>query len=159
MSIRRRWYSKFMLYVCVSLLSASADWLAFFLMFESGIGIILSQAVARVTGGAMSFTANKIFTFKAKSAHFTSRQIHRFILLYAMSYTLSLTIVWIGANVLETPIYLTKLVADATCFLFNFIMMNAYVFQPFDKTCTSHPHVVEDRAHVIAEGAHDSKLK
>lgn len=121
-------FRKFVRYIGVALLSAGADWIVFFSLVQTGTNPLLAQAVARISGGGASFFANKVFTFDVKSKLLVGRQARRFLLLYVVSYTLSLFLVWFGITVLKADPYWTKLASDAICFVFNYVVMDLYVF-------------------------------
>gem|GEM_PF-4594223 len=52
----------------------------------------------------------------------------RFIVIYCMSYGISVSIMALGVELLQYSPYWTKLCADSTCLLFNFLLMRTYVF-------------------------------
>ena len=84
---------------------------------------------ARVLGGAFSFIINRNWSFNARDGGHLTRQGRRFILLYAISFCLSVSLLYILVEMIGAPKYLAKLLADGTCLIVNFITMRTYVFK------------------------------
>jgi len=114
-------------YVFAALFSAGADWIVFITTIWLGSPVILAQGVARITGGISSFVVNKNLSFEAQDGVVT-REVRRFLLLYTVSYGLSLGLVGTGVHFFPVQTYLVKLTSDAMIFVFNFVVMRQYVF-------------------------------
>jgi putative flippase GtrA len=108
--------------------SAVTDWLAFIVLTFIGVPPLAAQATSRITGGLFSFFCNRHWIFKASKISSIAVQGRRFLLLYIVSYGLSLGIFYFAAGILEINIFVAKAVADTTCFIFNFVVMWLYVF-------------------------------
>ncbi|MBI2339902.1 MAG: GtrA family protein [Deltaproteobacteria bacterium] len=110
-------------------LSALSDIAVFTLLVHSGLFFIYCQAVSRIVGGAVSFFINKHFSFDRHEGR-TLIEIRRFLLLYAVSYTLSFVLLWFAHQRWGLRLLYAKPLADGTCFLFNFAVMKLYVYAP-----------------------------
>ena len=120
---------RFPKYLLVAAGAATVDWMIFIMLLDFfNFGSIYSQAVSRLGGGVFSFCLNKVFSFKAPGLNLIFSETRRFLFLYLVSYCLSLSMMYLGIKVVGFPPYWTKLVSDTTCFLFNFMVMNYYVF-------------------------------
>ena len=104
------------------------DYAVFSGFFLTGANILVSQAVARLSGGAFSFIANKHWSFGRDSNATFVREGRRFLLLYAASYVLALVVVYFLAEIATLPAYPAKIATDTLCFIFNFMVMQRYVF-------------------------------
>lgn len=120
---------RFFRYSGVALASAGSDWLLFSILVSAvGAARIESLMAARIVGGLVSFLANRQWTWKATRQTGLTRQGRRFLVLYACSYALAVGLFWLLVEVLAVPAYPGKLATDVICFLFNYAVMNAYVF-------------------------------
>ena len=108
--------------------SAMTDYAVFSALLFLGIGALPSQMVARIAGGAFSFTINKYWSFGAKGVGSLKAEGRRFLILYAFSYVLALVILYILTEKAGIRSYPAKITADITCFLVNFVVMRNYVF-------------------------------
>lgn len=118
-------------YITVAVQSALADWGMFVLLVTVGAEGLLAQAIARLVGGAYSFTANKLWSFQAGGWSTLAPQAGRFGALYVVSYVLSL-VLFQGISAASSP-WLAKPLADGGCFLFNFVVMKSWVFADEDE--------------------------
>jgi putative flippase GtrA len=121
--------SQFTRYVAAAVGSAAADWVVFAGALWLGAWHLHAQAVARMAGGLFSFVANRLWSFEGGGAA-AAAQARRFVALYAISYGLSLSMLYVLADVLGVNAYTSKLSADGACFLFNFAVMRSWVFRP-----------------------------
>ena len=108
--------------------SAATDWLAFFVLTFIGVSPLVAQGSSRIVGGLFSFFGNRHWIFSAAKITTTAVQGRRFILLYFVSYGLSLGMFYLTTEILEINIFVAKAMADTICFMFNFIVMWLYVF-------------------------------
>lgn len=115
-------------YVSVSIWSAFSDWIVFVLLTMFGAWPLLAQGCARIVGGLVSFASNRSWTFEAKQTSRAIVQARRFLILYAGSYVLSLVLLYVFYDVLVLPLYISKIGADGSCFIVNYLVMQAYVF-------------------------------
>lgn len=120
---------KFFKYSLIAGLSALTDWLVFVALVTGGVWALSAQIVARVTGGVTSFWLNRTWSFGSNGK--LARQSAKFLLLYGVSYALSLSIFALAMEYLNP--YYSKLIADTVCFLFNFFCMKHFVFHADDE--------------------------
>lgn len=114
-------------YLSVAVQSALADWGMFVLLVTFGAEGLTAQAIARLVGGAYSFAANKLWSFQAGGWSTLAPQAWRFLVLYAVSYLLSLGL-FQGMTTLAMSPWVAKPLADGGCFVFNFFVMRSWVF-------------------------------
>ena len=112
----------------IAVISAVSDWLAFLAAYGLGAPPLVAQGVARIIGGGLSFGMNRHVSFGFLKGHGLSREARRFLVLYAASYLFSILGFFTFLNILGAPVVVAKLLADGTCFFFNFIGMRYYVF-------------------------------
>ena len=118
---------RFVQYCSVAALAAGADWLVFALLASAiGLDPLASLMIARVVGGLASFVSNRHWTWGQNRQIALTQQGRRFLLLYAGSYLLSVTLFRLLSGAL--PPYPAKLLTDLGCFAVNYLAMNAYVF-------------------------------
>lgn len=117
----------FVAYNLVAAASAASDWIAFITLHALGAGHLPAQAAARVAGGLVSFTLNKK-ALEDGHGHLLV-QGRRFLLLYAFSMALSVTLLYLLVDRMHMRVVAGKLLADGTCFLVNFAAMRGYVFR------------------------------
>ena len=108
--------------------SAIADYTVFSALLLLGVGVLPAQMVARISGGVLSFFTNKYWSFGDKGSGRLKTEGRRFLLLYAFSYALALTILFLQTQQAEFSPYSSKITADITCFMVNFLVMRDYVF-------------------------------
>ena len=108
--------------------SALIDWLIFLVVNALSGNPIAAQMVSRIAGGLFSFAVNRSWTFDNVGGRGLTVEGRRFLLLYFVSYWLSISILYAGVYLLGLSEYPTKLVADSTCFVLNFLVMRSYVF-------------------------------
>lgn len=118
---------QFVKYGGVAAGSAGSDWLIFAGLSLLDVHYIYAQMVARLVGGLFSFTINKYWAFDRGHGKLVVEG-RRFLLLYVVSYHLSLAILYLLADKLGVMLPLAKLGADSTCLVINFIIMRVYVF-------------------------------
>lgn len=121
----------FLLYNAAAVSAAALDFLLFFGLIHLGAHYTLSQGIARIGGGSLSFCMNKKFSFDAHPGR-THIEIRRFLLLYAFSYSLALLCLPTYYRLLGLPLFYAKLLTDGTCFIINFITMKFYVYAPVE---------------------------
>lgn len=120
---------RFLRYSWVALMSAGSDWLVFAVLVSLiGMAHLEGLMVARVVGGAVSFLANRYWTWGAHRRVALTQQGRRFLVLYGFSYGLAVTLFSLLVDGLGMAPYPGKLATDGTCFLINFALMNVYVF-------------------------------
>jgi len=121
---------EFHIFTGVAVLSAIADIVTFTLLINLELYIYLSQSVARIVGGLVSFYINRTCNFNTKNARNGSLvlQGRRFILLYIISFNLSLLLIGFFYEYLQLDSLISKFMADILCFLFNFLVMKFYVY-------------------------------
>ncbi len=125
----RRILKDFSSYSSVAVMSAISDWIVFVALYQFlGAPVLLAQGSARIVGGVVSFATNRSWSFRRQQGHGLSREGVRFLVLFGLSYGLSLWAIYALGDILSLPIYLAKFSADTICFLFNFAGMRAYVF-------------------------------
>ena len=105
------------------------DWVVFLILNVLGVKYIYAQMVARIAGGLFSFAVNRGWSFEAWQDGHLTRHGRRFLLLYAFSYVLSISLLYLLVEQVGMVKYVAKLVADGTCFLLNFVVMRTYVFK------------------------------
>ncbi len=116
-------------YASVALLSAGGDWLCFTLLVSLlGVASLPGMMAARIVGGLVSLLGNRHWTWRANRQIAVTRNGRRFLLLYAVSYAASIVIFTVTTRGLGLPPYPGKLISDTACFVFNFVVMNGYVF-------------------------------
>ncbi len=128
MSRAIRGVHSFLKYCFVAGGSAACDWGVFIALMFFGVPSIAAHMTSRICGGVFSFTFNKMWSFDShKSPHLT-QEGRRFLLLYAISYFLSTFLLIFGLKILLLSPWWAKLMADVSCFVINFAVMQLYVF-------------------------------
>lgn len=108
--------------------SAVSDYMVFSALLFLGAGALPAQMVARIAGGVFSFFVNKYWSFGVKGAGCLKTEGRRYLALYAFSYVLALTILYLLTEHAGIGPYIAKITADITCFAVNFLVMRNYVF-------------------------------
>jgi putative flippase GtrA len=121
---------RFFKYGSVAAGSAGTDWTFFVILNFLGASPMAAMICARLAGGLFSFILNRSWSFSAGRYGHLAVHGRRFLLLYAVSYALAVGLFYLLVDVGRFPPYGSKLAVDVTCFLFNFGVMNAYVFYP-----------------------------
>lgn len=121
--------ARFVSYCSVALLAAGVDWLVFMVLISAfGLWSLSSLMVARIAGGLTSFLSNRYWTWGANRQITLTQQGRRFVLLYVLSYTLSVALFRLLTEVFLLIPLLSKLATDISCFVINFMLMNFYVY-------------------------------
>ena len=130
-------------YTWVAIGSTVLDWIVYAVLNELGVFYIHAQMTSRTAGGVFSYAVNKRWSFKCQEQNPIFASARRFLLLYCVSYGLSIAILWGIAEGLGFGSYVAKLLADTTCFLFNFLVMRMYVFHSRDGFMASFRKLLE----------------
>jgi putative flippase GtrA len=121
--------SQFLKYLTVAMLSAGSDWVVFVgLLAASGLPI-MAQGTSRIVGGLVSFGINKYWSFQSRRRERTLIEARRFLVLFLISYVLSLSLFSALTFIWVSP-YWAKLITDTCCFFFNFLMTRLWVYRP-----------------------------
>jgi putative flippase GtrA len=128
----RRSMLQFSRYTVVAVGSAFVDWIIFMLFNWFGEPPIVAHMIGRIGGGLFSFGLNKVWSFGENPATTLIVSGRRFLLLYAFSYVVSVSLFAFFANGLELSKYVSKFLADGTGFCINFVVMKHYTFH--DRT-------------------------
>ena len=121
--------ARFVSYCSVALLAAGVDWLVFMVLISAfGLWPLSRLMVARIAGGLTSFLSNRYWTWGANRQITLTQQGRRFVLLYVLSYTLSVALFRLLTEVFLLIPLLSKLATDISCFVINFMLMNFYVY-------------------------------
>lgn len=119
----------FFKYCIVAGASASADWVVFMLLLFIGLPAQVSQPIARLAGGFVSFLFNRKWSFRsAKKSSFQDQGIKFLILYFFMlifSYVLYVNLI----NFFELGLFIAKGAVDILCFCINFIVMRSWVYR------------------------------
>lgn len=129
MSDEKKSAGQFAKYGLVAAMSALSDWAIFTLLFRIFGLPVTAQCVARIVGGVVSFATNRNWSFRRDKKQLLVVEARRFLLLYAFSYMISISIFYTLVDAMGCDPYLGKLVADSACFVINFIVMKLYVFK------------------------------
>ena len=108
--------------------STVCDYAVFSVLLFFSIGPLYAQMAARIAGGVVSFVINKYWSFGAQGIDGLKTEGRRFLVLYIFSYSLSVFILYLLAEQVGISPYSAKVLADLTCFIFNFLVMRIYVF-------------------------------
>lgn len=121
-------------YISVAVVSAVSDWITFTLIvLLAPTSALTAQAIARIVGGAVSFSINRHWSFREQQGCGFSTETRRFLVLYAFSYVLSLLTLYLCIRVAALNTFGSKLFADGLCFVVNFLVMKTYVFSRVDS--------------------------
>lgn len=120
---------QFLKYSTVAGGSAVCDWLIFLSLIFFGTPVIVTQSISRIGGGLFSFIANKFWSFDGQNQPHVTVQGRRFIGLFAVSYFLSIFLLYFLNEILGVQLYLAKVLTDSSVLVFNFILMRAYVYR------------------------------
>jgi putative flippase GtrA len=121
--------TQFAKYVTVALLSAASDWIVFATVLTAFGWTIMAQGTSRIVGGLVSFGINKYWSFQSYHHKQALHEASRFIVLFIVSYSLSLSL-FSALTFFDIAPYWAKLITDTLCFLFNFLVMRFWVYQP-----------------------------
>lgn len=102
------------------------DFTVYHIMLYFGIDLSLSKAISYVSGAAVGFIINKLWTFESKK--FSIAEILKFIVLYAFSAIIN-TIVNYGALKIININILAFLCATGTSTIINYLGQKFFVFR------------------------------
>jgi putative flippase GtrA len=136
---------QFVKYVSVALLSAASDWVVFAALFIAFGAPIPAQATSRIAGAIVSFAINKYWSFQSMEHRQAVTEAWRFLLLFAASYALSLTL-FSALTFSGTSPYFSKLATDLICFFFNFMIMRIWVYRSGQSNLAVRSAAREDRS-------------
>mgnify|MGYP002815730190 CR=1 FL=1 len=105
---------QFVKYSGVAATSAILDWIFYSTLVFLGGHYVVAQVVSRLAGGAYAFFTNKYWSFDVRSRGRISVEGRRFLVLYLVSYCLSLSLLWFLGDIAGVNIFLAKLLAHKT---------------------------------------------
>jgi putative flippase GtrA len=124
---------QFTKYGAAAAASAASDWVLFTALLLAFDAPLAAQGAGRLFGGVVSFVLNKFWSFESRDRTRLSSESRRFLMLFAASYGLSLTL-FSGLLSLGAHPFWAKPISDVACFFFNFFMMRSYVYrQPGER--------------------------
>lgn len=130
---------QFSKYCTVAVGSATVDWLIFTILIFIGTHYLWAQVVGRLCGGLFSFISNKLWSFEQLSKVTLSAEAIRFLMLYAVSFTLAIVCLWLLAEQIGLNPFVGKLLTDLLIFVFNFMAMRYFVFRSFGAKVVKPP--------------------
>ncbi|MCU7904606.1 MAG: GtrA family protein [Candidatus Thiodiazotropha sp. (ex Epidulcina cf. delphinae)] len=103
-----------------------------FIVFYSIIGIVWAQTAARITGALVSFMGHKIFVFNdfKFSRHALRQQAFLYLLLWLLSYAISIGSLILLVDLLMIQPIPSKLITEAIIICINFLTMRRIIFSP-----------------------------
>jgi putative flippase GtrA len=129
---RRRlaaWLGQGWRYLLVGGLAWLIDFLTFLALY-AGVGLVWAQTAARVAGALVGFAGHKYFVFadRRSAPRHLGRQALLYVLLWGVSYGLSVAgLLWLVRDLDLRPV-LAKLLVEAVIIGFNFITMKRLIF-------------------------------
>ena len=100
---------QFVKYSGVAATSAIVDWIVYSTLVFFGAHYVVAQVVSRLAGGAYAFFTNKYWSFDVRSRGRVSVEGRRFLVLYLVSYCLSLSLLWFLGDIAGMNIFLANL--------------------------------------------------
>lgn len=120
--------SRFLKYCVIAGGAALVDWVLFVVLFAVGVAPVNAQMVARVAGGAFSFSLNRRWNFRVRGPG-ALRDAMCFVGVILASYVAAVAIFFVSHRWLGVGPYFSKLTADSACFLLNFVLARYWVFR------------------------------
>ncbi|MCG7966234.1 MAG: GtrA family protein [Candidatus Thiodiazotropha taylori] len=120
---------QFLRYLLVGGASWVVDFLVFFLTY-SHIGIVPAQTVARTVGALVAFAGHKLIVFEDRqfTPQAMRQQIVQYLILWLVSYTLSVILLLAFIDLLQLHPVAAKLITEAIIIVINFVTMRRYIF-------------------------------
>ncbi|MCG7946417.1 MAG: GtrA family protein [Candidatus Thiodiazotropha taylori] len=120
---------QFLRYLLVGGASWVVDFLVFFLTY-SHIGIVPAQTVARIVGALVAFAGHKLIVFEDRqfAPQAMRQQIVQYLILWLVSYTLSVILLLAFIDLLQLHPVAAKLITEAIIIVINFVTMRRYIF-------------------------------
>lgn len=103
---------------------------AVFIGFYPVIGIVAAQTAARVTGALVAFAGHKVFVFNdmKSSQGMIRRQAFQYLLLWLLSYAISVACILLLVDILALHPVASKLITEAIVICINFVTMRRFIF-------------------------------
>ena len=123
------WLGQGWRYLLVGGLAWLVDFLTFFALY-AGVGLVWAQTAARVAGALVGFAGHKYFVFadRRSAPRHLGRQALLYVLLWGVSYGLSVAgLLWLVHDLELHPVT-AKLLVEAVIMGFNFITMKRLIF-------------------------------
>ncbi|MCG7865987.1 MAG: GtrA family protein [Candidatus Thiodiazotropha taylori] len=120
---------QFLRYLLVGGASWVVDFLVFFLSY-SHIGIVPAQTLARIVGALVAFAGHKLIVFEDRqfTPQAMRQQIVQYLILWLVSYTLSVILLLGFIDLLQLHPVAAKLITEAIIIVINFVTMRRYIF-------------------------------
>ncbi|MEQ8707537.1 MAG: GtrA family protein [Rhodospirillales bacterium] len=122
-------FQSFSQYSGAAIGSAATDYLTFWLVLSLTGVPVLAQALARISGGILSFLINRKWSFRRDKPDLVLWDGGRFLALYGVSYALSIGLFLLLTKQSGYAPLTAKIISDSTCFIFNFFAMKHFVFR------------------------------
>lgn len=124
--VRDAWriYSMIFLFIGSSVLSFLTDYVAFNLIFKLGLGLLLSDVIARVISSLVNYLINRKFVFEGKGFWSALRYYVLAVVILAADYG----ILYLLTTVLPVPEFAGKLVAGVILYPISFVLQRKFVF-------------------------------
>ncbi|MBU4200111.1 MAG: GtrA family protein [Verrucomicrobia bacterium] len=121
--------SDFRRYVIIGAGAALVDFTVYTLLAR-GLSIhpVMANSISRPLGGLVSFTGNRYWTFRGRGKAALHIQFVRFWIVWGLSFTLTEALIWLFHDGLHWEALISKLCAEGTAVLFNFLMQKYWTF-------------------------------
>jgi putative flippase GtrA len=120
---------QFLRYLAVGGTSWVVDFLVFYLTYPL-FGIITAQTAARLVGALIAFIGHKIVVFEERTfeSKTLQQQLFQYLMLWIISYSLSIILLLFFIDLLECHPVAAKLVTETLIIAINFFTMRRYIF-------------------------------
>jgi len=117
-------------YATVGLGAAVTD-LSLYALLTHGLGVhpLIANLISRPIGGMVSFTLNKVWTFRARGRAPLPVQLTRFWCVFGASYALSEGLLFLLHSLAHLGPMPAKIAAEALVGVFNFTMQRQWTFR------------------------------
>lgn len=122
-------YKQILQFGLSSISSFIIDYLLFSLfsiLLKGNNSLIYANILARIGSGLFNYEINKRIVFKDNNNHLNS--LSKYILLASLILLLNTTILYLLSNILNINLYISKIITEATMFLFSWFIQKHYVF-------------------------------
>lgn len=126
--IRARLTGEFIRFALVGVVNTGVSYLAYVILIEFGIGYQVSNVISYIIGMITSYILNKNWTFGIKERS-RIRFLIRFVVVNIAALLVSLGIVSLMVEVMETNVYIGQLFAIAGHMVVNFAGQKFWVFR------------------------------
>lgn len=126
--MKRKTIKDFILYLVVGGVATLTEWIIFYLLEKISVYYMAATVIAYILSTFANWGAGRLLVFKVSKKSFI-KEISEIYLAATVGLILNLTIMWVFVDLLNINDMLSKIIATAIVFVFNFTVRKKLIYK------------------------------